>query len=174
MGVRYESEHCPTKIGITVRIAPEYATNKRTDWWDCPNEIFAGLMRAKGVRSRAIYNVNGGLFIVNRDAIETVFNLAFDFWEFGKSRGYVFNDEPLLAYAMQMLCGNPYAHTLRQNSDFWASDWTGCFRDALPDGEAWWFLDYFTEEKIPVNPPIVHAMRSKKALLEAAASPLKT
>ena len=37
--------------------------NKRSDWWRCPNETFAALMRTKGVRSRAIFNVNGGLFI---------------------------------------------------------------------------------------------------------------
>jgi hypothetical protein len=144
------------------------AANQRPAWWDCPNGTFAALMRAKGVRSNAIFNTNGGMFIVHRDAIETVFNLAFEFWEYCKTKGFTFNDEPLLAYAMQMLCGNPYAHTLRQTLDLWASDWTGCFKDTLPDGQGWWFVDYFTVEKVPVNPAIVHAMRSKKALIAAA------
>ncbi len=84
----------------------------------------------------------------------------------------VFTEEPPLAYAMHMLCGNPHLHTLRQTCDLWTSHWTGCFTDALPDGQAWWFMDYFTGEKIPVNPAIVHTMRSKQALIaEAQTSP---
>lgn len=142
--------------------------NQRPEWWGCPNPQCSALMRAKGVRSKSVFNVNGGQFIVHRDAIETVFNLAYGFWQFCRGQGFTFNDEPLLAYAMQMLCGNPYVHTLRATADLWASDWTGCFRDALPDGQAWWFVDYFTGEKIPVNPAIVHAMRSKSALMAAA------
>jgi hypothetical protein len=145
--------------------------NRRPDWWDCPNAQFAALMRSKGVRSKSVFNVNGGFFIVHRDAVETVFNLAYDFWQFSRAQGFTFNDEPLLAYAMQMLCGNPYAHTLRQTADLWASDWTGCFRDQLPDGQSWWFVDYFTGENLPVNPAIVHAMRSKTALLKYAGAP---
>lgn len=141
--------------------------NRRSDWWGCPNRQFAELMRAKGVRSRAVFNVNAGLFIVHRDAIETVLRLTYDFWQFCRDRGWTFTEEPLLAYAMQMLCRNPHLHTLRATADFWASDWTGCFRDQLPDGQSWWFVDYFTGENLPVNPAIVHAMRSKSALIAA-------
>ncbi|MFO1458225.1 MAG: hypothetical protein U1G08_02380 [Verrucomicrobiota bacterium] len=139
--------------------------NSRTDWWDCPNQRFVELMRARGVRSQHVFNVNGGLFIVHRDAIDTVFRLAYDFWTFCKSKGFTFNDEPLFAYAMHMLCGNPYVHTLRSSLDFWCSDWTGSFRDRLPDGEPWWFVDYFRGDRQLVNPAIVHAMRSKSALV---------
>lgn len=141
------------------------AENRRRDWWDCPNGRFVELMRQAGVRSRHIFNVNGGLFIVHRDAIDTVYRLAFEFWQFCKTQGFTFNDEPLLAYTMHMLCGNPHAHTLRETLDFWASDWTGCFKDRLPDSQPWWFIDYFTEAKLPVNPALVHAMRSKPALI---------
>lgn len=141
------------------------ADNGRTDWWECPNERFVELMRERGVRSRRIFNVNGGLFIVHREAIDTVYRLAFDFSDYCQTQGFTFNDEPLLAYAMHMLCGNPYAHTLRQTNDFWCSDWTGAFTDQLPDGQPWWFIDYFTEEKVLVNPAIVHTMRAKEALI---------
>jgi len=141
--------------------------NRRPDWWDCPNGTFAELMRSRGVCSKSIFNVNGGFFIIHHDVIETVFGLAFDFWQYCKSKGFVFNDEPLLAYAMQMLCANPYVHTLRNTSDLWASDWTGQFMDRLPDGKPWKFVDYFTGEESEVNPAIVHAMRSKSALVES-------
>ena len=142
--------------------------NRRPDWWGCPNEQFAALMRAKGVCSKSIFNVNGGFFIVHHDAIDTMFKLTFDFWDFCQKQGYTFSDEPLLSYAMHMLCGNPYLHTVRETADVWASDWNGCYRDALPDGQSWWFVDYLTEERIPVNPAIVHAMRSKQALIADA------
>lgn len=141
--------------------------NRRRDWWDCPNDRFVGLMRQRGVRSRHVFNVNGGLFIVHRDAIDTVYRLAFDFWQFSKTQGFTFNDEPLMAYAMHMLCGDPYRHTLRTSMDFWCSDWTGVFLDELPDSRPWTFTDYFTEERLTVNPAIVHAMRSKRALIAA-------
>ncbi len=155
-------------IHIALECGLCFPANHRTDWWGCPNTTFVHLMYEKGVRSRAIFNVNGGMFIVHRDAVGTVFNLCYEFWEFAKTKGFVFNDEPLLAYAMHMLCGNPYAHTLRNTLDLWASDWTGCFADRLPDGNPWCFVDYFTDEKLQVNPAIVHAMRSKTALIQAA------
>ena len=77
--------------------------NQRPDWWGCPNARFAELMRMKGVGSNAIFNVNGGMFIVHRDVIETVFELAFDFWHLCKGHGFTFVDEPLLAYAINLL-----------------------------------------------------------------------
>jgi len=142
--------------------------NRRTDWWGCPNERFAGLMRSKGVCSKGIFNVNGGFFIVHHDVIETFYRLTHEFWEHCQKEGFTFIDEPLLAYGMLMLCGNPYLHTVRETAELWASDWTGHYRDVLPDGQPWWFVDYFTEERILVNPAIVHAMRSKTALIAAA------
>lgn len=94
-------------------------------------------MRAKGVCSKAIFNCNGGFFIVHHDVIETFYDLAFDFYTFCNEKGVRFVDEPLLSYAMHLLCGNPYVHTIRANLDVWGSDWTGCYRDGLPDGRPW-------------------------------------
>lgn len=146
------------------------AGNCRPDWWGCPLGQYAALMRAKGVKSHSIYNVNAGFWIVHRDVIDTFCNLALDFWEFCRSRGFTFTEEPPLAYAVHMLCGNPHAHVIQRSSELWASDWTGCFADRMPDGKPWWFVDYFSEAKFPVNPAIVHAMRSKDALVADAAN----
>ncbi|HXJ58671.1 MAG TPA: hypothetical protein VNU68_18600 [Verrucomicrobiae bacterium] len=138
---------------------------RRQEWWDCPNQRVVELMRQCGVLHPQVFNVNGGLFIVHRNAIDTVYRLAFEFSDFCKQQGFTFNDEPLLAYAMQRLCHDPNLHTLKATLDFWCSDWTGQFQDRLPDGQPWLFLDYFTEEPVLVNPAIVHAMRSKNALV---------
>jgi hypothetical protein len=145
--------------------------NIRPDWWGCPLQHYAALMRGRGVCNRAIYNVNAGFWIVHRDVIETVFALAMDFWAFCRANGHNFTEEPPLAYAAHMLCGDVSLHTLRATCDLWASDWTGFFANRLPDGQPWWFIDYFSGEKIPVNPAIVHAMRSKDALVAASSHP---
>ena len=60
-------------------------------------------MREHGVRSRSIFNVNGGLFIVHREAIETVFKLAFDFWQSAKGQGF---KRPLIELALKAYNGN--------------------------------------------------------------------
>ncbi|MBM3883526.1 MAG: hypothetical protein FJ387_28115 [Verrucomicrobia bacterium] len=44
----------------------------------------------------------------------------------------------------------------------------------MPDGQPWWFVDYFSGERFLVSPAIVHAMRSKEALAalgQSAGSP---
>jgi len=142
--------------------------NIREDWWDCSLKNYATLMRFKGVRSKAIFNVNAGFWIVHRDVVTTFCDLAMDFWQFTKEVGYDFTEEPPLAYATHMLCGNPYLHTLRATSDLWASDWTGNYNNVLPDGKPWPFVDYFTNEPFMVNPAIVHALRCKGALVARA------
>ena len=142
--------------------------NRRPDWWGCSLSNYATLMRFKGVRSNAIFNVNAGFWIVHHDVIDTFCDLALDFWHFCKKAGYTFTEEPPLAYASHMLCGNPYLHTLKNTADLWASDWTGSYARALPDGRDWLFTDYFSGDRYKVNPAIVHAMRSKAALVAKA------
>jgi len=142
--------------------------NLREDWWDCSLKNYATLMRFRGVHSHSVYNVNAGFWVVHRDAIDVFCDLCYDFWSFCKKAGYVFTEEAPLAYATHMLCGDPYRHTLRNNSDLWASDWTGVYADRLPDGQPWEFIDYFREDSYTVNPAIVHAMRSKGALVRRA------
>ena len=51
--------------------------------------------------------------------------------------------------------------------DIWASEWTGALKDRLPNGSDWEFVEYMTGKKINVNPSIVHAMRSKSALVQS-------
>jgi hypothetical protein len=145
-------------------------TNRRPDWWGCPLPVFVDLMRCQGVRSRSVFNTNAGFWIVHHDAIDRLVDLALEFWSRCKQSGYEFTEEAPLAYAGHMLAGNPYLHTLERNRDLWASDWTGVFRDRLPDGSAWDFEDYLDGSHMPVNPAIVHCMRSKNALVRAARS----
>lgn len=138
----------------------------RDDWWGCPMDRYAQYMYQLGVRSNSIFNVNAGFWIVHKLAIERFCELCREFWQFTHGHGHTFTEEAPLAYATHMLVGDPYEHTIRRDPDLWASDWRGRFDGVVPDGRPWFFEDYFTGEKIPVNPAIVHAMRSKDALVE--------
>ena len=54
---------------------------------------------------------------------------------------------------------------LENYTNYWASDWTDNFKDKIPEDKDWEYTSYMTLEKIEVRPAIVHAMRSKQALI---------
>jgi hypothetical protein len=137
-------------------------------WGICALPNFTKLMRFKGVRSDAIFTVNAGFWIVHREVIENFCVLAWDFWEFCKLVGYRFGVEPLLAYVTQMLCGNPYLHTLKSTADLWAPDGVGRFSGSVPQAGGWNHKDPFSGEAFNVNPAIIHAPCSKRALVASA------
>ena len=134
--------------------------NVPSDWCGCSLTNYTTLMRFCGVRSRAIFTVDGGFWVVHHDVIGTFCELAWDFWDICKRAGYGFPLEPPLAYATHMLCGNPYAHALKKAGDLWAPDRTGCFARALPNGKEWKCVDRLTGEAFRVNPAIIHLMHS--------------
>ena len=140
--------------------------NSRGDWWGCPLGEYVKIMREKGVRSKSVFNTNAGLWIVKKDIINTFYDMAIDFWEYSKSKGYVFTEEAPLAYVGHMLVGDVYKHTLKNNARVWASDWIGIFNDVIPHSSPFEFEDYMSGNRIMVNPSIVHCMRSKNALIK--------
>lgn len=140
------------------------------NWWNCPLSEYVGMMRECGVTSKEIYTLNGGFFILRREAIETACGLAQDFFEYAQARGHIFPDEPLWGYAMHMLCEDPKKHLLSDHWDVWASDWKGEFAKSLPEGKPWTFEDYMTGKQHVVNPAIVHALRSKQLLIAKGSS----
>jgi len=138
----------------------------RPTWWGCPLEKYVEMMRDCGVMTDKVYNVNAGMFMVERSAIATVCGLAEDFWQYALSQGYAFTEEPPLAYAVHMLAGKPEEHLLTSHFDVWASDWTAQFADRLPDGQPWMFKDWMRGQEYTINPAIVHALKSKDLLIQ--------
>jgi hypothetical protein len=134
-------------------------------WWNCPVDQYVEMMRDCGVTSPEIYGMNAGFCLIKKEAIAIACELAQDFYDYARSHGYIFPDEPLWNYAMHILCENPEKHLLKDHVDVWASDWKGMFADRLPDGHPWTFHDYYTNEVRVVNPAIVHALRSKELLI---------
>jgi len=139
--------------------------NKRKFWWKCPIEKVIDLMRQCGVASDGIFNLNSGFWIVRRDAVEEFCELALSFWRFCKKRGFDFNDEPPIAYAIHRLCPSVRQHTLAECSDVWATDWVPEFKARIPDGLPWDFTDYFTGKTRRIDPAIVRLIRCKNLLI---------
>ena len=144
--------------------------NRRGDWWGIPVPSFIALLRQKGVRGPTFYNTNAGFWIVHRDVVDRFCELALDFWHACEANLWTVTEEAPLAYAAQILGGDPAPHTQMAIADLWASDWTGHFAGRLPDGRPWPYEDFFTGERFPVNPALVHAMRSKSVLKARAAA----
>ena len=118
---RFE-EH-PGSVLAVLRGAPQHVplTSDLADvatappeWNGCPCQELARLMRAGGIRNRANSAASANCFVIHREAIERVTELAFDFARRADAEGWRLPVEPLLAYAMQMLCADPERHLGRQ------------------------------------------------------------
>jgi hypothetical protein len=139
---------------------------KRDDWWGCPIKFFPLLMRYMGVQSNKIYNTNAGFWIVRREHIREFYHTGMGFWHACREEvGITFTEEAPLAFIGHVMQTDIEQSYFDNTKQVWASDWTGVYSDRLPDGNQWDFEDYMTGEKKPVNPAIVHAMRSKSALI---------
>jgi hypothetical protein len=139
---------------------------KRPDWWGIPNFHFINYMKFNGVYSDEIRNTNGGFWICNKNFISQAHHLAYQFHNYLKSNGYVVPEEVSIAYLSHLMSPKLEDRYLEKFTDYWASDWTEIFKDKIPENKEWEYTSYMTYEKIKVKPAIVHAMRSKKALIE--------
>lgn len=143
-------------------------TSIRKDWWGIPNSDYIKLMREMGVKTDKIYNTNAGFWIIHKDVISHAVNLAMEFWNKCQKNGWTkTTEEPPLAYIGHLLAGDINRHVLQKTKFVWASDWTGVYKDKLPEKiEEWEFTDYMNDYKYKIRTPIVHVMRSKHLLLK--------
>ncbi len=140
----------------------------RGDWWGCPIRWYPVLLRYQGVKAAKIYNCNAGFWIVRKEAIHEFYSKAMAFFTYAREELHLvnFTEEPPLAYVGHFV-DDPELNNFQATQNVWASDWTGHFNDRLPDGSYWDFEDYMSGQKTRVNPAIVHAMRSKNALIRS-------
>lgn len=140
---------------------------RREDWWNVRNPEMVQLWRDFGVKQKIVYNTNAGFFICKRSFIDHICKVAALFDEHQKSRGLNLTEETTVAVLCHLFSAD-YQNRFHKNyMDYWASEWTGVLKDQIPNGEPWQFEEYMTFEKSMANPAIVHAMRSKSALVEA-------
>lgn len=138
---------------------------KRPDWWQVPNHIMETFMRKSGVLSKEIRNSNGGFWICQKEFIDQAAGLAYEFHNKLKRYNIVVPEEVSIAYLSHLMSPRVEDRFLENFTDYWASDWTENFKDVIPENREWEYTSYMTYEKITVRPAIVHAMRSKQALI---------
>jgi hypothetical protein len=141
---------------------------KRDNWWQIPIKWYKILLHYKGVpKDRPVYNTNAGFWIVRREAVEEFYNMAMEFFEFCRNELHLLGitEEVALAFVGHFV-NDWQKNTYKKTNNFWACDWTGQYRDRLPNGEAWTFEDYMSGEHNKNSPAIVHVMRAKELLIK--------
>lgn len=139
---------------------------KRGDWWGVPNGAMAQLYRDFGVNQGEVYSTNGGFWMCKKEFIDHAADTGFLFRDFQKGKGLDLPEEVAIS-VLSHLFSTEYENRFHcRYMDIWASEWTGVMKDKVPDGSFWDFQEYMTMETKNVNPAIVHAMRSKNALVE--------
>ena len=138
------------------------------DWWSFPRDKMVAAMRELGVKCEKIYGVNGGAFIVKREAVAEFCDLGMKLWNYIRAQGTAVADEPGIAYAVMMMSKDPTAHEHEKWFSVWAHDHGSVFTNRLPDGTEWTFTNWLRrDQKFQVNPAILHLMRSKNALADS-------
>jgi hypothetical protein len=141
---------------------------KRKDWWGVGIKYYPLVMWHMGVESKKIWNTNAGMWCVRKEHIQEFYTKAMEFWSYCYHELCVdtVTEEIALAYVGHIMQTDLEQSTFDNTCQVWATDWNSNFKDRLPDGKEWEFEDYLTGEKKKVNPSIVHAMRSKSALIK--------
>jgi hypothetical protein len=140
--------------------------SKRGDWWSCPIGEYGKFLSEQGAKSDIYYNTNAGFWIVAKTAIAEFYERTTKFFEAAHKRGYRgFTEEPALAFVGHIM-QDPKKRVFEDTSWLWASDWTGQWKDKIPEYREWQFEDYMSGEKKMVKPCIVHAMRSKEKMIQ--------
>ena len=140
-------------------------TTRRSDWWGLPNAQMVELWRAFGVNQNIVYNTNGGFWICKKNFAQQARDTVNHFREFQKKAGLNFPEEVGIAVLSHMFSKDYSARFHKNYMDIWASEWTGVYSDVIPKGAPWKFVEYMTNKESVVDPAIVHAMRSKNALV---------
>ena len=143
------------------------AETRRGDWWGVPNQAMAQLYGDFGVTQKTVYSTNGGFWMCRKGFANHAASVAFLFNDFQRSRGLDLPEEVVVAVLSHMFSMDYSRRFHSSHLDIWASEWTGVLADKIPNGEPWDFQEYMTHARSSVNPAIVHAMRSKNALVKS-------
>lgn len=141
------------------------SSTKRGDWWGVKNEAMVNMWKNFGVTQKIMYNTNGGFWICRREFAKHARSVVSNFRQYQGKLGLNLPEEVPIAVLSHMFAVN-YANRFHTNyMDIWASEWTGALKDKIPQGMPWKFVEYMTHKESVVDPAIVHAMRSKNALV---------
>jgi hypothetical protein len=145
--------HVPLEVNLS-------AMQEDRPWSDGSCFKLRELYQGAGVLNQ-VYLSQSAFWIVRRDAIDSVYELAFQFVNLGKEKGVTVNLDAALGYAMQLLCADPEAHLLSRHPEIWASDDLGHFDGSEPDAKPWLWRHPLADQGLKVNPAIIHMPRHK-------------
>lgn len=138
----------------------------RGDWWNVPNEALVYIFREMGVVTEEIRNLNAGYWICHKNFIDQAYSLGMECFEMFKKFGFNVTEEIPMSYITNYIMLEPRFAFHENYFDYWASDWTGEFKDNVPTYSEWTNTSYMTGERTIISPCLIHAMRSKSALIE--------
>jgi hypothetical protein len=138
----------------------------RPDWWGVPNKTLEGLYRDLGVSCKEIRNMNAGYWICRREFIPNACELGTKCMLYFLKNKFKITEEIPMAYITNYMSTDNTFHFHENYFNYWASDWTGKFAYMVPTDTEWINTSYMTNEKTLIRPAIVHAMRSKEALIK--------
>ncbi len=157
---------------IWVQMESEMTSPKNMwqEWWGAAFPDLFAYFRSKGVTTEKMWNTNGGMFIVRREAIGEFSRQAFEIYDDCRARWPTTEDETPLALLGHLMVENPALNTNEATCWTWTCDWHGHYLHKIPDGQPWPSKDWMTGESRICNAAIVHAMRSKEAMTRLSQS----
>jgi hypothetical protein len=103
-------------IHVPLTFALDANREEKAEWRGCPQYELVRMMRDAGVRNETIFASTSNFFVIHREAITIVTDLASGFARRADIEGWKLPIEPLLAYAMQMLCADSTRHLVQSYS----------------------------------------------------------
>jgi len=159
--------HQETPINSTAYTDSEM---KSRSWHGMSLQEIVDAFSSRGISRRRLFLNNAGLFVIERKRWQEVYDCC---WQ-----GYRFLHDELgfpgateecgFAWAISVL-SDPERHSVLNPAlnNVWCTD-RGCFKDRLPADEPFEHWLNWCGNRWPVNPAIVHAVKSKPQLLEYA------
>ena len=143
--------HVPLEVNLS-------ALEQDGPWRGVSAFALRDLFRREGVMNQ-VYLSQSAFWIIHREAIETVYDLALGFWHKGKEAGLLLDVSAALGYAMQILCADAQKHLLASAPELWAGDEAGYFSARAPDNAPWEWRHPLAPQALRVRPAIIHLSR---------------
>ena len=144
--------HSPIHVPLLANLSA-LAANQQVNG-NLTSTDYVRVMRESGVQN-PVYHSLSAFWIIHRDAIDRVCELATHFRAASLREGHTMNVCATLGYAMQMLCGNPELHLVTKRPDLWACNDNSSFETT--SGLLPWQMEYpISREVHEVNSSMVY------------------
>ena len=109
--------------------------NEHKEWKDVSYGKLRQVFIENGLTA-PVYLSRSAFWIVQREAIDDVYEIAMRFWNQTKASGLLLSVDAALGYAMQILCADPERHLLSARPNLWASKDPGASAGLESNGDS--------------------------------------